>query len=90
MAVPIEDLKVRREEVLNKYGSIGKALDALQNLDDVETGNYIAALENELVHQYNLDKGTGFVSGYRSDKPLTPEEIEQVFSIDNKQWRLLS
>jgi len=88
MAVPIEDLKVRREEVLNKYGSIGKALDALQNLDDVETGNYIAALENELVHQYNLDKGTGFVSGYRSDKPLTPEEIEQVFSIDNKQWRL--
>lgn len=57
---------------------------------EAETAAYIDALEGKIIENYNLANGTGTLSGFISDRPLSPEEIEIKYNIDKTKWRLSS
>jgi UDP-2,3-diacylglucosamine pyrophosphatase LpxH len=56
--------------------------------EEIEKDNYISELEGKIIENYNLDNGTGTLTGVISDRPLSPEEIEVKYQINKAKWRL--
>jgi hypothetical protein len=75
-----------RSEAIEKYGRANIFLGEIES--DLDTFEYITALEGKIIENINMDSGTGTLTGLISDRPLSPEEIEVKYKIDKSKWRL--
>lgn len=89
LGISEDECSVIKQNLITKYGSLRKAMmrEIIED-EDVQKDIYITQLEDIITENINLDKGIGSYSGLVSDKPLSPEEIEQKYKIDKTKWRL--
>lgn len=82
LGISVQEYLELKESIIEEYGS----LTAIYEYEVLNESS--SPTETSWDHQINLDKGTATYKGLITDHPLEPEEIEKLYKIDNKRWKL--